>query len=59
MTILVSALLIWFYMTAWYFVSILKKRNDIADVAWGLGFILVTFLTLFLIRAANYLFLLF
>ncbi len=46
MTILVSALLIWFYMTTWYFVSILKKRNDIADVAWGLGFILVTFFNL-------------
>jgi steroid 5-alpha reductase family enzyme len=29
-------------MTLWYGVSILKKRNDIADTAWGLGFILVT-----------------
>ncbi len=29
-------------MTVWYLVSVLKKRNDIADVAWGLGFILVT-----------------
>jgi steroid 5-alpha reductase family enzyme len=46
MIILASAFLIWFYMTAWYFASILKKRNDIADVAWGLGFILVTFFNL-------------
>lgn len=28
-------------MTLWYGVSVLKKRNDIADIAWGLGFILV------------------
>lgn len=33
-------------MTFWYFLSLLKKRNDIADVAWGLGFILVTFFNL-------------
>ena len=38
-----SALIIWFYMTTWYFAALLKKRNDIADVAWGLGFILVAF----------------
>ncbi|MFA6007519.1 MAG: DUF1295 domain-containing protein [Candidatus Shapirobacteria bacterium] len=29
-------------MTVWYLVSIVKKRNDIADTAWGLGFILIT-----------------
>lgn len=40
---IISALIIWFYMTAWYFAALLKKRNDIADVAWGLGFILVAF----------------
>lgn len=28
-------------MTAWYFVSKVKKRNDVADTAWGLGFVLV------------------
>jgi len=33
-------------MTLWYFLSVLKKRNDIADVAWGLGFILVTIFNL-------------
>jgi len=37
-----SAILIWVYMTGWYFVAISKKRNDVADIAWGLGFILVT-----------------
>jgi steroid 5-alpha reductase family enzyme len=33
-------------MTAWYGVAVLKKRNDIADIAWGLGFILVTIFNL-------------
>jgi steroid 5-alpha reductase family enzyme len=42
MAIVISAILIWTYMTLWYGAAILKKRNDIADVAWGLGFIVVT-----------------
>lgn len=46
MALITSALLIWLYMTGWYVVSILKKRNDIADVAWGLGFIVVTIINL-------------
>ncbi len=29
------------YMNAWFFVSLAKKRNDVADVAWGLGFVLI------------------
>lgn len=29
------------YMTLWFLVSLLLKRNDIADLAWGLGFIFV------------------
>lgn len=31
-------------MTFWFIVSILKKRNDVADVAWGLGFVLLAWL---------------
>lgn len=26
------------YMTFWFIVSIIKKRNDVADIAWGIGF---------------------
>ncbi|GIW69437.1 MAG: hypothetical protein KatS3mg101_0184 [Patescibacteria group bacterium] len=29
------------YMNFWFFLSLIFKRNDIADIAWGLGFILV------------------
>lgn len=35
------------YMTVWFLISVLKKRNDIADVAWGLGFILLSWISLF------------
>ncbi|MDQ5969490.1 MAG: hypothetical protein QG593_6, partial [Patescibacteria group bacterium] len=34
-------LIVWLYMTCWFVASLIKKRNDIADVAWGLGFIVV------------------
>ena len=29
-------------------VSLIKKRNDVADVAWGLGFVLMTWVSFFL-----------
>lgn len=53
MTLLYSSLLIWFYMTFWYFLSLIKKRDDIADIAWGIGFILVTFFNLILNSTAK------
>lgn len=36
-----SLFLVWLYMNLWYLFSLFKKRDDIADIAWGLGFILV------------------
>lgn len=33
------------YMTSWFILSIIKKRNDIADIAWGLGFVLIAWLS--------------
>lgn len=29
------------YMSAWFLISVLKKRNDVADIAWGMGFAIV------------------
>lgn len=29
------------YMTFWFLISLIKKRNDVVDIAWGLGFVLV------------------
>jgi len=36
------------YMTFWFIVSVIKKRNDVADIAWGLGFVLMAWLSFFL-----------
>lgn len=42
MTIFIhSALFLFAYATLWFVVSIMKKRNDIADIAWGLGYVLL------------------
>ena len=46
MALICSAILVWFYMSFWYVLSVFKKRNDIADIAWGLGFIVVTIFNL-------------
>jgi steroid 5-alpha reductase family enzyme len=35
-------------MSFWFVVSLIKKRNDVADVAWGLGFVLMTWASYFL-----------
>ena len=31
---------LWGYVTLWFLISLIKVRNDVADVAWGLGFVL-------------------
>lgn len=36
------------YMNVWFFVSLIKRRNDVADVAWGLGFVLLAWISFFL-----------
>ncbi len=42
------ALILFIYMSLWFFVSVAKKRNDVADVAWGLGFVLMSWISLLL-----------
>lgn len=29
------------YATAWFFIALYNKRNDVADIAWGLGYIVI------------------
>lgn len=36
-----SALLLAVYATVWFIISIFIKRNDFADIAWGLGYVVV------------------
>jgi steroid 5-alpha reductase family enzyme len=45
---LLLALIVAGYMTLWFIVSLVQKRNDVADVAWGLGFVLLTWTAFFL-----------
>lgn len=39
-----SAEIIFIYMSAWFILALIFKRNDLADIAWGPGFILVSVL---------------
>lgn len=43
---LTTACFVLAYMTAWFVASRIAERNDIADVAWGLGFILAAAVSL-------------
>jgi steroid 5-alpha reductase family enzyme len=45
---LTLATLLFAYMSFWFLVSLIKKRNDVADVAWGLGFVLMAWAALYL-----------
>lgn len=36
-----AAVLIAVYASIWYVIALLKKRNDVADIAWGLGYVLL------------------
>ncbi len=38
---IVIAIVVWFYMTSWFLIGLVLKRNDIADIAWGIGFIVI------------------
>jgi len=39
------AALIAVYMTVWFVVALIKKDNSVADIAWGLGFVLIAAFT--------------
>ncbi len=42
---LILSFALWVYMTGWFVISLLKKRNDVADIAWGVGFVLMAWLS--------------
>jgi steroid 5-alpha reductase family enzyme len=42
------ALVVAGYMVFWYLISILRNRNDVADIAWGLGFIVIAWVAFFI-----------
>jgi steroid 5-alpha reductase family enzyme len=44
-TLAVAAVTVFLYMSAAFAVALARKRNDLADIAWGVGFILVALVT--------------
>lgn len=42
-TIAFTTLIIWLYMSIWFLVAIAIERNDVADIAWGMGFVVASF----------------
>lgn len=40
--LILAALVVLIYMTLWFIIALSEKRNDVADVAWGLGFVVVS-----------------
>lgn len=49
--VLVLALLV--HQLVWFGVALIRKRNDVADVAWGLGFVWVAWLAFFMSEATE------
>jgi steroid 5-alpha reductase family enzyme len=45
---------LWGYMNIWFIISVLKKRNDMADVAWGLGFVLLAWISFLIPRQISF-----
>ena len=45
---LILGVFVFLHMTFWFTVSVIKKRNDVADIAWGLGFVIISWLALYL-----------
>ena len=34
-------IIIFIYATLWFLIAVYKKRNDVADIAWGIGYIVL------------------
>jgi steroid 5-alpha reductase family enzyme len=45
---LISLLVIFIFMNLFFLASVILKRNDIADSAWGIGFIVIAMFNLFI-----------
>lgn len=51
---LTLAIVLFVYMNFWFVLSLIKKRNDVADVAWGLGFVLLTWVSFFMANTTQF-----
>ncbi|QQS30343.1 MAG: DUF1295 domain-containing protein [Sphingobacteriales bacterium] len=42
-----SALLVLAYMSLWFMLAVIKKDNGLADIAWGLGFVMLAWFSFY------------
>ncbi len=47
------AVVLFVYVNLWFVFSLVKKRNDVADIAWGLGFTLLAWTAYFISDGAG------
>lgn len=52
-TYVYTATVIALYMILWFMVSIIRKRNDVADTAWGIGFFVAALVPVWLYGIHN------
>lgn len=45
---LTLTIILFAFVNVWFIISLITKRNDVADIAWGLGFILLTWSSFFI-----------
>jgi len=48
----IQLLVIFFYSVSWFIIALVKRRNDVADIAWGGGFI-CSALTAYFVHGVN------
>ena len=41
---LILAAALFIYMNVWFVIAVITKKNDVADIAWGLGFVCLSWL---------------
>jgi steroid 5-alpha reductase family enzyme len=49
----VELVVMFLFMSLWFCVALKLKRNDVADIVWGLGFIVATISALFFNQSSN------
>ena len=51
--LLFTSVILLFFMTMWFLVSVAMNRNDIADILWGAGFVLVVLSCTLMVEATT------
>jgi steroid 5-alpha reductase family enzyme len=52
-SIVYSVIVVFIYMLGWFVAAIIKKDNSIVDIAWGLGFVVIACVNLFISQTSS------